>query len=164
MSSPSPQTDPESGPRSPRSCRNCGVSLDGRYCAYCGQEDRPLAQPLGQWLRDLVEQVASLDSRLVRTLRLLLLHPGEATKRYIAGQRQPQTPPLRLYVGVSAVAIALMSITGFVQLDSLVRDLSPDQIAEIERAVGVDEFRDPEFRAGPASTDASTWCSRCSIC
>lgn len=138
---PSPSTAP------PRTCLNCDAPLGGRYCAQCGQEDRPAAQPLGRWLRDLLQDVFSLDSRLLRTLRLLVFAPGEATARYVAGRRRPQTPPLRLYIGVSAVAIALMGITGTVEFDGAFRDLSPEQLEEIEGIFGVEDFRDPEFRA-----------------
>jgi hypothetical protein len=31
-----------SGPDGPQACHNCGVLLQGRFCADCGQEDRPL--------------------------------------------------------------------------------------------------------------------------
>lgn len=88
-----------------------------------------------------------MDSRLLRTLRLLTFSPGEATTRYLAGQRQPQTPPLRLYIGISAVAIAFMSLTGVVEFDGLFRDLPPDEIEQIVGSFGVEDFRDPSFRA-----------------
>lgn len=106
-----------------------------------------MTQPLGSWLRDLGQEIFSLDSRLLRTLRWLLFVPGEATRRYLAGQRQPQTPPLRLYIGLSAVAIAAMSATGMVQVDGIFRDLPASEIENIERVFGIDDFADPAFRA-----------------
>ena len=148
MSTHPPSPAPESAAPTERArCLNCEAPLGGPFCARCGQADRPAAEPLGDWIRHLFQDIFSLDSRLLQTLRLLLFAPGEATRRYVRGQRQPQTPPLRLYIGVSAVAIALMSVTGLVEFDGLFRDLSPQQVDEIVGAFGVEDFRDPAFRA-----------------
>lgn len=57
-------------------CLNCGAVLAGPYCAQCGQRDMP---PRPSFFRLLDEVTASLfhaDSRLWRTLGLLLFNPG----------------------------------------------------------------------------------------
>jgi hypothetical protein len=49
-------------------------------------------------LRELMEDFLDLDSRLMRTLKPLLLHPGKLTRDYLDGRRFRYTPPLRLYI------------------------------------------------------------------
>src|SRR5210317_1561489 len=45
-----------------------------------------------------MEDFLDLDSRLMRTLKPLLLHPGKLTRDYLDGRRFRYTPPLRLYI------------------------------------------------------------------
>ncbi len=89
-------------------------------------------------LRELIEDFASFDAKILITMRQVLFSPGLATINTIAGKRAPYTPPLRLYVIISAIIIALMSITGFVSLDSLLADAPADQIEALQNASGLD--------------------------
>jgi hypothetical protein len=92
-------------------CPNCGASVDDRFCAICGQRQRALDLSLGDVLRQFVEEISSVDGRLPRTLRLLLLQPGVLTAQYLAGRRASFTPPLRLYLGASFVFFFIFMLT-----------------------------------------------------
>jgi hypothetical protein len=64
-------------------------------------------------LRDLLEDVIDLDSRFMRTLKPLLLHPGRLTRDYLDGRRFRYVPPLRLYIFTSmAFFILAAMLTG----------------------------------------------------
>lgn len=56
-------------------------------------------------LREYLGHAFSLDSKVWRTLRLLLF-PGHLTAEYLAGQRVRQIRPLRLYLWTSVLLIA----------------------------------------------------------
>lgn len=53
-------------------CRNCGALLTGRYCADCGQKHKVGMPTVGHLLAESVEGLTHADSRLWRTLRVLL--------------------------------------------------------------------------------------------
>jgi len=95
----------------PRLCLNCEQPLLERYCSHCGQDSRNHARSLGGVLHELVESLIHLDSAFWRTLRPLLLKPGEVSYQYLRGRRACYTPPFRLYVLVSLAFFAAVSNT-----------------------------------------------------
>jgi len=51
----------------PGMCHNCGVSVIADYCALCGQERDSHRRSLGALMHEVVREVASFDSRILRT-------------------------------------------------------------------------------------------------
>lgn len=102
-----------SGSSLPRTCPNCGTRLTGRFCATCGQEDHSLKVPLYRLVLDFLSDQFQFDSRIGRTLGLLLFRPGKLTRNYLAGQRQRYIPPIRLYLFISIIfflAVGLLPV------------------------------------------------------
>jgi hypothetical protein len=93
-----------------RRCLNCGEELLGAFCSHCGQEDLNLHRPLRGLLSDLVGEIFSLDTRLLRTLRPLALRPGELTRLYLDGHRVPHVPPLKTYLIAALIFFGLVAI------------------------------------------------------
>ncbi|NKO00998.1 DUF3667 domain-containing protein, partial [Weissella cibaria] len=62
----------------------------------------------GDLIRELLEDIISLDSRAVRTLIALLFRPGFLTKEYLAGRRFYYVPPLRLFLITSLFCIFII--------------------------------------------------------
>jgi len=89
-------------------CLNCGTELKGPFCYYCGQPDKNLMRFFPALLRDLLEDVIDLDSRIVRTLKPLLFHPGKLTRDYLDGRRFRYVSPLRLYM-ISSMAFFILA-------------------------------------------------------
>ncbi|MBK6469551.1 MAG: DUF3667 domain-containing protein [Betaproteobacteria bacterium] len=52
-----------------------------------------------------------------RTLKLLLLKPGELTRLYLAGQRKHYLLPLRLYLTISVLMLLALRISGALQVE-----------------------------------------------
>lgn len=82
-------------------CRNCDVDLSNtdRYCSACGQavleaSDRSFAH----LLRSSLAELTSVDSRLWRSLRLLLFRPGYLSLEYRMGRRRRYLSPIGLFV------------------------------------------------------------------
>lgn len=93
-----------------RSCLNCGEALAGKFCSACGQEDvapHPTVQELAS---DLLGELFSLDSRLLRTLRPLLLRPGALTRDYLAGRRVRFVSPLKIYLIAALLFFGLLAL------------------------------------------------------
>lgn len=89
-------------------CPSCGTVLVGEFCHVCG-ERRYAAErfSLRHFLAETVEDVFDLDSRALRTLRILLVRPGELTLEMLKGRRRPYIGALKLYLVVFAVTIFL---------------------------------------------------------
>lgn len=86
-----------------RPCPNCSELLWGQYCATCGQRARVRMITFWELLRDAGELLATLDSRLWKTLGLLLFRPGRLTIDYLQGKRARYVPPMRLFIASTLV-------------------------------------------------------------
>ena len=89
-------------------CPNCGSERVEHYCTACGQRAGDLRTPISEFLREAVDEVFSLDSRIWRTLIALFRHPGLLTADYWRGRRARFVTPLRLYLLVSFVAFLFL--------------------------------------------------------
>jgi hypothetical protein len=82
-------------------CANCGAPVPERFCGRCGQERKTLRVAFHRLVGEGIAESFSLDSKIARTLGALVLAPGEATRRYLAGKRASQTSPIKLYLLLS---------------------------------------------------------------
>lgn len=86
-------------------CKNCETPLTGPFCHQCGQPSKSLIRFFGSLIRELLEDIISLDSRAARTLFALLFRPGFLTREYVSGRRYRYVPPLRLFLLTSLFCI-----------------------------------------------------------
>ena len=93
----------------PDHCLNCGRAADGNFCAHCGQENKDHTVALRPLLSDLLAEVASWDSKLVRTLIPLVIRPGFLTNEYNAGRRIGYLSPLKLYLTISVLFFLVLA-------------------------------------------------------
>ena len=91
----------------PARCLNCGTVIEGRHCPQCGQSADAHVLTMKEVAGDVTHSLLHLDSRVWRTLQLLLRRPGELTREFISGRHQSYIPPFRLYLAVSIIYFAL---------------------------------------------------------
>jgi len=84
-------------------CANCQTLLVGPFCSNCGQRHEPHVHSLGEFASEALEGVTHADSRLWRTLWLLISKPGFLTVEFLEGRRARYLPPFRLYLVLSVV-------------------------------------------------------------
>jgi len=110
----------------PGICLDCGAAVTGKHCEQCGQSSGVHVLSMREVAGDVTHSLLHLDSRVWRTLKLLILKPGELTREFIAGRHQRYLPPFRLYFAVSILFFALSALLpGF----SLVRtDASGNEV------------------------------------
>ena len=89
-------------------CANCGAPLVGPYCAMCGQEPDIHRRTVASLAHDLISDIASFDSRILRTAKALLFQPGELPRAFHEGRTRPYVPALRLYFFVSLVFFLIL--------------------------------------------------------
>ncbi|HEY2071743.1 MAG TPA: DUF3667 domain-containing protein [Rhizomicrobium sp.] len=91
------------------SCPNCSAPVIGPYCAACGQERDTHRRSVWHLVSDLVEDVISFDSRILRTGVALMTEPGEIAVAFREGRPHRYVPALRLYFFVSLVFFVILS-------------------------------------------------------
>src|SRR5690348_14116488 len=92
-------------------CANCETSTIGPYCAVCGQERDTHRRSIWGLVKVLIEDIASFDSRIMRTGWALLARPGELASAFREGRTQRYLPALRLYLFVSLIFFVVLSTT-----------------------------------------------------
>jgi len=93
-------------------CHNCTLPTIGPFCAVCGQERDTHRRSVYNLIRDLIEDIISFDSRILRTAQALLFEPGEIPKAFREGRTVRYMPALRLYFFVSLAFFLILSMTG----------------------------------------------------
>lgn len=94
-------------------CATCGVNVSTPHCPSCGEKrlegrDLTFVGLIGQ----VFQTVTSVDSRLLRSLRVLMTRPGAITSAYLDGPRKPYIGPLQLFLLVNVVFFAVQSFGG----------------------------------------------------
>jgi len=97
-------------------CHNCGAPVIGPFCAACGQERNTHRRSVRILLGDLISEIASFDSRILRTALALVLEPGELPLAFREGRPRRYVPALRLYLFVSLIFFLVLSAAGIALL------------------------------------------------
>ena len=128
-------------------CLNCGHRLLGEHCHACGQSAH-VHRTIGSIGHDLLHGVFHFEGKIWHTLPMLVLHPGQLTRRYIAGERARFVSPLALFLFTVFLMFALYSAVGpgdltdklakgvaeaQIEIETGRRETFPRRIAELER-------------------------------
>jgi hypothetical protein len=92
-------------------CLNCGTSLTGSHCHYCGQR-ADVHRSFGAIGHDLVHAIFHFEGKIWNTLPLLTWRPGDLTRRYIHGERARFISPLALFLFAVFLTYAVLAMVG----------------------------------------------------
>ena len=90
-------------------CPNCGEPRPGPHCAWCGQNDRDYRRSSWLLVGDFFRETFEVDSKLFRTLKLLLLKPGRLAAEFSRNRRARYMSPMRLYLFSSVIYLFAVS-------------------------------------------------------
>ena len=91
-------------PRSMFSCPSCATKTPGSFCAKCGEKRVGTDDySVRHYLRELAADFTSIDSKLVRSIWLLLSKPGFLSDEYFEGRRVRYIKPLQMFVFLNVV-------------------------------------------------------------
>lgn len=131
-----------------RPCPNCDELLWGQYCANCGQRARTRMITFWELVKDAGDLLASLDSRLWRTLGLLMFRPGRLTLHYLQGKRARYVPPARMFIATSIVFFSIATLNTHFEFDPAgASDVDPEGGTEQSEVAG-EEPREPRATIG----------------
>lgn len=108
-------------------CPNCERERAEHFCPQCGQNDRDYARELGSVAGELVRETFEVDSRLHRTLKLLVFRPGRLTTEFSRNRRASYMSPVRLYIFASFVFFLVLSLSGTLGSPEMTDRASGDQ-------------------------------------
>jgi hypothetical protein len=97
-------------------CPNCGAPMIGPYCAACGQERNIHRRSVRELGKEFLGELASFDSRILRTAFALVAKPGELSLAFREGRPRRYVPALRLYLFVSLIFFLSLSAAGIALL------------------------------------------------
>lgn len=79
-------------------CRTCGVALHGKFCAACGEKAFvPGEHSFKHFIGDVVNAITFLDTKFLRTIRLMITRPGAMSYQYVNGKRVPFFKPMSMF-------------------------------------------------------------------
>lgn len=125
------------------SCPTCAAEVSTRYCPRCG-ESAPRAHDLTLrgLLQQTVEAFTSIDGRLLRSFRSLLVDPGGLTVAYVDGRRKPFVGPFQLFLIANVLFFATQSLTRSNVLSSpLASHLHDQDWAALARSLVADRLQ-----------------------
>lgn len=88
----------------------------GAFCATCGQERETHRRSVWRLLHNFIEEIASFDSRILRTAWALVARPGELSVAFREGRTRRYVPALRLYLFMSLIFFVSLSAAGIALL------------------------------------------------
>jgi len=110
-------------------CLNCGATVEGAFCAACGQRAH-LHRSLMHLGHDILHGVFHFEGKMWRTLPELFFHPGRLTRRYIDGERAKFVSPMALYLFTVFLMFAVFSFTAGSMFDSTEDSVAGDVIEQ----------------------------------
>lgn len=128
-------------------CANCGTPLIGAYCHGCGQNSH-IHRTISGFMHDLLHGVFHFEGKIWHTLPLLLLKPGDLTRRYIAGERAKFISPLALYLFCTFLMFAVVgSLAGEIHAPEISDADKHKPLSEIRGAIVKNEAAMAKLRA-----------------
>jgi hypothetical protein len=94
-------------------CKNCEVSLDGKFCANCGQKADISRLTFVHVLHEFFHAFTHADKGFLLLSKRLITQPGLVAREYIEGKRKRYFNPLSFIVITSAVNAYISVKTGY---------------------------------------------------
>jgi hypothetical protein len=91
----------------PNTCKACGESGSGFYCARCGQAYDQKRISLSGLLRDLLHFITNMEKGFGYTVRELIVSPGTMQRSFLEGNRLRYQKPLSMFFISASVAAAV---------------------------------------------------------
>ncbi len=98
-----------------KTCLNCGEETSGNYCSNCGQSAKTQTITMSNSISNTVSLIADVDSRVIVTLREMLINPGKASLNYVLGKRIRFVHPVKYFIismGISLLIMQLLQVGG----------------------------------------------------
>lgn len=93
-------------------CFSCGEKMNGVYCYACGNKNDNYRRSIWSLGAELFSSLTAFEGRIWRSLRSLILKPGQMSREFSDGARQKWTSPIRLYLATSLLLFGYVALSG----------------------------------------------------
>lgn len=94
------------------SCPACGTRGHGRFCSECGGLRQTELPAVGELVPALIAELLNFQHRSFSTLRVVVTSPAALTQAYRDGYGSIYVPPVKLYLGVTALYFLMVAASG----------------------------------------------------
>ena len=137
--------------RKDKTCLNCGVTVEERYCSHCGQENIEPKESFTHLIGHFFADFTHYDAKVFTTIKDLAFKPGFLTNAYNSGKRTSYLNPIRMYIFISALFFIIAfsqhqnsknssSVENKNQLINPYRQHLADSLRTISKQSGVHDF------------------------
>jgi Protein of unknown function (DUF3667) len=114
-------------------CPNCHTIFaddHSNYCANCGQENHTHKLPVKHFFTELIESLTHFDTKVLASLKDLVLYPGLVIQKFNDNKRVRYVPPIRLYAFMSFIFFLIWTTltTKEVEVESNLIKNTPNKI------------------------------------
>ena len=117
------------------SCPNCGAVRPNAFCSYCGQNSRDYNASLWSILKGAIAEMFELDGRVIRSIKSIVLHPGQLSLAFAENRRADFVNPFRLFMFTTIIWFFLFGLMLPTPDDRPIRERSRVAADESERTV-----------------------------
>jgi uncharacterized protein DUF3667 len=131
-------------------CKSCSTKVSSYYCSNCGEKvidssDRTIKY----FLSDFVSLLTFADSKILRTLKLLIFNPGQLSSNYVDGVRVKYMRPLQIFFLANLICFLFPVILAFnsslhVQMNLTAYSKMATKLVEkkiIKEQISLEEYR-----------------------
>lgn len=124
----------EPGPPQDGVCLNCGAKTEGAFCSQCGQSThahRSLLHVMGEMLHGLMH----FDTKVWRTLPMVIGRPGTLTRNYVYGKRARYISPLAMFLfSIFLMFFAFSFVQAPIDIGGTAQEQRAEAVSELEGA------------------------------
>jgi hypothetical protein len=92
-------------------CPACAITVTTPYCPQCGEQHLDARHlTLCGFAAQIAAEISSIDRRLLRSLRTLVVRPGVLTAAYRRGERARYLLPISLFLFANLLFFAMQSV------------------------------------------------------
>jgi len=93
-------------------CFSCGEKMSGVFCYACGNKNDNYRRSIWSLGVELFSSLTAFEGRIWRSLRSLILKPGQMAREFSDGARQKWTSPIRMYLATSLLLFGYVALSG----------------------------------------------------
>ena len=94
-------------------CKNCGATLSGNFCANCGQTSEIHRVTFGHFAHEFFHAFTHTDKGILLLMKELITRPGYVAKEYLDGKRKKYFNPLTFLIILSSVFALASHYSGY---------------------------------------------------
>lgn len=94
-------------------CKNCGASASGKYCAECGQKTSTSRFTVKHFVHEFTHAFTHADTGFLYMAKELLIRPGTVAREFIEGKRKRYFSPFGFLLIILTLYVLGVTKSGF---------------------------------------------------